>query len=105
MTREPCDWLPLSVATSNDAETVRLRPRCPGQSAARFRPFPVPFLSAMPAAAVHRLAADLRRLVCPARPGHGGDVRDCGHHADPYGVSGRPLRGASLSDRRHLADD
>src|SRR4029077_6760225 len=41
MPPEPCAWLPLSVATSNDAETVRLRPRYPGQSTARLRPFPV----------------------------------------------------------------
>ena len=99
------DRMPPSIATCSDATILRLWPRHSGQSAARLRPLPVAFLSALPAATVHRLAADLRGLIREARPGDGGDVGDRGSHANADGVSRRPPRGAPVPDRRHSADD
>ena len=99
------DRVPLFIATCSNASLVYLRPRHPGQSAARFRPLPVAFLSALPAPGVHRLAAGLRRLLRRARPGDGGDVGHGRAAADPDGVSRRSLWRPPVPDRRHLADD
>src|SRR5258707_8146310 len=97
--------MPLFIATCNDAAPVHLRSRCPGQSAARRGPLPLPFLSALPAAVVYRVAAGLRRLVRRARPGDGGDVGHRSTAADADGVSRRPLWGPPISYRRHIGDD
>src|SRR6516162_3824005 len=77
--------MPLFIATCRDARIVRSRPRRPGQSAARLWPLPVAFLSALPAAAIHRLAAGLQRLLCPARPSHGAHVGHRSAAANPMG--------------------
>src|SRR5271166_2776126 len=99
------DRVPLFIATRGHARMVRLRPRHPGQSAARLRPLSVAFLSALPAAAVHRLAESFRRLVRSTRLGHGSDVRDRCTAADPDGVPRRPLRRPPVPRRWHLAND
>src|SRR6516165_2078155 len=99
------DRTPLFIATCGDATIARLWPRHPGQSVARLGPLPVAFLPTLPAAAVHRLAAGFRCLLCQARSGHGGDVGDRGGYADPDGVSRRPVWRPAVPDRRHLADD
>ena len=97
--------MPPFIATCADATVIRLWPRHPGQSASRLGSLPIAFLPTLPAAIVYRLAADFRCLLCQARPGHGGDVGDRGSHADPDGISRRPLRRPAVPDQRHLADD
>ncbi len=97
--------MPFFIATSADAALVSSRPRQPRQCAPRSRPFPVAFLSALPAAAVHRLATGIRRLLRRARFGDGGHGRRRRGDADANGVSCRPLRRAALSGRRDVADD
>ena len=97
--------MPLFIATWADDIPVRPRSRCPGQCAARRRALSVAFLSALPAAAVHRLAEDVRCVVRRAGAGDGGHGGRGGGDADPDGVSRRPLRRAAVPGRRDPVDD
>ena len=99
------DRMPLIVAAYADDVPVRLRSRRPGQCAARRRALSVAFLSALSAAAVHRLAAGVRCVVRRAGAGDGGHGGRGGGDADPDGVSRRPLRRAAVSGRRDPVDD
>jgi hypothetical protein len=99
------DRTPHIVAAWADDVSVRLRSRRSGQCAARRRALSVAFLPALPAAAVHRLAADVRCVVCRVGAGDGGHGRRGGSDADPGGVSRRPLRRAAISGRRGPLDD
>jgi hypothetical protein len=95
----------LFIATCTYVRLPFVRSRQPGQRAARRRPFSVAFLSALPAAGFHRLAASLWRFLRRTRPGDGGDVGGRRADADPDGVSRRPLRSTAVSGRRHAVDD
>src|ERR1700738_4372553 len=99
------DRMPLFIAIWADDISVQLRARCPGQRAARRGAFSVAFLSALSAAAVHRLAAGVRCVVRRAGAGDGGHGGRGGGDADPYGVSCGPLRRAAVPGRRDPADD
>jgi len=84
---------------------VHLRSRYPRECAARRRALSVAFLSALPAAVVHRLAEGVRCLFRRTRPRDGGNGGGRRIDADADGVFRRPLRRAPIPDRRHLDDD
>ena len=97
--------MPLFIATWADDISVCLWSRCPGQCAARRWALSVAFLSALSAAAIHRLAAGVRCVVRRAGAGDGGHGGGGGGDADPDGVSRRPLRRAAVPGRRDPVDD
>src|SRR5690348_8271493 len=99
------DRMPLFIATWADDVSVQLRSGCPRQRAARRRAFSVAFLSAVSAAAIHRLAAGVRCFVRRVGAGHGSHGGRGGGDADADGVSRRSLRRAAVSGRRDPFDD